>query len=80
MLYMPSELIKERERLKAKKRLYERLRDKQTLVNGLINKLEIDIKNYDEAIEILKNRVMDDRKKKGLPLTLDSIRKNDVRV
>ena len=53
------DLINEREKIIAKKILYEKFQEKPDLIRGHINKAKIDINDYTVAIAELTNKLTD---------------------
>ena len=52
--YVPPDLKFEAERMKVKLKLYETFQEHPVRLQGCINKLKIDIKCYEDSIDILK--------------------------
>jgi len=53
------DLIRERDKIIAKKALYEKFQEKPDLIRGHINKAKIDINDYTTAIIELTNKLTD---------------------
>jgi hypothetical protein len=57
LIYVPPELKREVSKLKSKLRLYETFQSNTTKLQGCINKLKVDIQNYEKVIDILKKEI-----------------------